>query len=170
MSTESKPISTMKFILKYGLIWGALWSIYFYFRFIEDNIYTINWFFSSFEIILYISIIYPIFRYRNLNNNTLNLQKALIIGTSISIISHLILIICNIVLVEIIQSEHIIQTLGNIKEEMLINNPKMSPIDIQETMRFNKISNLFGGFILSTTFSFAISLVAGAILYKKKKL
>lgn len=96
------------------------------------------------------------------------MSEALIIGMCVSVIANLILITCNIVLVEIIQSEDIIKTLNKIEGEILMNNPKMSPKDIQKTMRSDKVFFKFWSFTFGIILGFLVSLLSGAILRKKK--
>ncbi|MBL0685704.1 DUF4199 domain-containing protein [Aquimarina mytili] len=161
-------ISTKKFILKYGLILGVIGGIYFCIRFATDNIYTINWFYSSIEIILYISLIYPIYRYKSLNKGILKVSEAIKIGIGISLIAYSLSLLYNRILIDIIQSEYIIQTLNETKQEALINNPNISPGDIQETIKANRKYYSFTVFMVNLMIGFVVSLIAGAILRKKK--
>ncbi len=163
-------ISTQKFILKYGLILGIIGGIYFYIRFATDNVYTINWFFSSIDLVLYISPVYPIYLYKSNNKGFLKLGEALKIGMGISLITTSILITLNIILIEIIQSEYIIQNLNDTREEILLNNPNMSPEDIKEIRISNKISSTLWFFIFNLMFGFVVSLISGAIMRRKKRI
>ncbi|GAA4277893.1 DUF4199 domain-containing protein [Aquimarina mytili] len=165
---KDTTISTKKFILKCGLILGVIWGIYFLIRFATDNLYyTEDWFFSIIELLLHFNLIFPIYLYKSFNKGILKLSEALKIGVAISLITGLMWT-TYIVLVEIIQPEFVIQTLNESKEKMLINKPNISPEEMHETIISDKKFNLFGGFIFHLIIDFVISLIAGAILRKKK--
>lgn len=170
MSTKRKNISTPKFILKYGVIWGGIWAIYFCIRFASDNLYhdSNNWFFYIIEIVLNLCIICPIYKYKSLNHGALKLSDALKIGVGVSFIIQLIYMICTIVVEEIIPSEYIMQFSTKIQEKLLINNPNMTPEEIQKTMRFDKMFFKLWNFTFGMIYGFLIPLIAGVILRKKK--
>lgn len=108
---KTKSISTAKFIIKHGVILGILWILSFlltylindsfYFR--PDDVFAI-----IIEIILHISLAYPIYRYKKINNGFLSLKQALKIGTGIALITYSIAQTHLIVLHEFIKPEETI--------------------------------------------------------------
>ncbi|GAA4277894.1 DUF4199 domain-containing protein [Aquimarina mytili] len=127
---KSNNISTRKFIIKYGLILGAIWIIYYFIKYLVINsVYNDGGYIFSMitEIGLHILLAYPIYQYKLINNGFLTLIQALKIGMSIALIVSLIAGIYFIFVIKIIEPEEVLQRANDAKETMLNNNPDMSP-------------------------------------------
>ncbi len=175
---KNKIISIKKFILKYGLILGAIWVIYFFIKYLvtnsiyhkKDDLFSI-----ILEIAIHTILVYPIYRYKLNNNGFLSLKQALKIGMSIALITYLICRIHFIVVNKIIEPKEMVQTLNNAREKMLIINPDTSPENARKTINSTSYFDSFYigqliGLTLDLMFGFVISLIAGAIMRKKKEL
>lgn len=178
MNTKSKSISTPKFILKYGLILGGIWIAYYFVKYlITDSIYaksddTLS---NIIEIVLYLTLIYPVYRYKLMNNGFISLIQALKIAIGIAIIVSLIKGSYVTFIIKIVKPEEVLNRINKAQEAILENNPGMSTQEIQKTIKANKTFSSFYlhrlfNFVFDLTLSFIISLITGTILRKKKTL
>ncbi|GAA4277891.1 DUF4199 domain-containing protein [Aquimarina mytili] len=135
---EDTTISTKKFIFKYGIILGAIWVVYLFLWYTITGGVSLpskNRLLSIIELVLHCSIIYPIYRYKLINNGFLNLKQAIKIGISIALIAYFINLTYFTITMKIAEQGEVIQSLNDAREKMLVNHPDMSPEAIRKTIK-----------------------------------
>jgi len=167
-----KNISIVKLSIIYGLILSVIWLIRLilrYFEYIGSNTVLII------EIILFLSVFYPIYKFKHINNGELNLKQALKIGLIIGLITGILSGLLYIISREFFPTNEYLEQLQNKRLKTAIDNPNMSPEEIRKMVKTPYIFN--SNFIMGLFHLFfyvvihlLISLIAGAILSKKKKI
>lgn len=168
-------ISISKFIIKFGIIHGVLWILYGILRYVNHIVPNGPWYYSALEHLIFSCLILYIYKYKRKNGGNLKLLEALKVGTGVAFIGSIFAIIWAIILWEILDPEYLYEYKDSIRKSIIFKNPDMTPEEVSTKMtklfRFDntyfKISALL---IYNTLVGFIISLITGAIMYKRKKM
>ncbi len=168
-------ISIKKHIVKYGVIYGFFWIIYGIIRYSTGYGRASNWWLSTVELFIHISvIIYGLDKYKSLNNGFLKLSEALKIGIGITFMGHIIGMIWHVLLKTVIDPEILNQILEAKRDQIIQNNPNISSELLSQKIKQTKYYSIFWLEItllgIYSLIGILVSLIAGAIMHKKRKL
>ncbi|WP_109852338.1 DUF4199 domain-containing protein [Aquimarina sp. AU58] len=173
---ETNAISTKKYIIKYGVIFGILSIIHNVILYLTDNIIDTHWSFIIVSLtILFSVILYGIYAYKSANNSFLKLKEALKLGIGIILIGSMITYIWYFLLMNIIEPDMLNQLVEATREKMIRRDPDISPEEIHRNMKTSeKFSSSYMisafGLISNLLFGFIPALIGGAIMHKKQNL
>ncbi|MDY8137238.1 DUF4199 domain-containing protein [Aquimarina sp. 2201CG5-10] len=166
-------ISIKKYILRYGVILGILYVI-------SRVVIDLNHDASSIHPVLDLSvriivILSGIYAYKSANGGFLKLSKAIKIGIGIAVLAAVMLSVWSILFHTIIEPDHLAKKYEVLEEQMIEDNLTMSRKDVNQGLEVSKkIGSPYIMSIITITWNallgFFISLLGGAIMYKKKSL
>ncbi|WP_394802444.1 DUF4199 domain-containing protein [Aquimarina acroporae] len=168
--------SIYKHILIYGLIYGFLWGLKSTVAYlIFNHPGSRNKLNITLELFLIIGFMpYAIYIFKKNNNGYLKFKEAVTIGFCFSIFAFLTTTIWYLFYKNIITPEYLNNTLERSRESNMLNNPELLPKEINQitsttTSNLLNIKNLYE-LLLYIAIGFCVSSIAGAFMYKKKKM
>ncbi|MBP2833077.1 DUF4199 domain-containing protein [Aquimarina sp. U1-2] len=164
---KETTISTKKYIVKFGIILGAIWVVYGFVRYQVNYMTTSNRGLALFELVMQVFIVtYGIYKYKQDNEKFLKLWEALKIGISIILVGTIIKVLWDIILLKLIAPEAI-HSLINVSKPSTIKETtdQLSNLNKENKFLLNISIGIFIGNIILGTI---ISLLGGAIMQKNR--
>lgn len=164
--------NTKSFILTYGLILGALSSIFAFMLYTMDMHYQGGTFVTVVSVVLSTALYaLGMFQFRKANDNLMSFGQGLKIGVGIALISGIIAIGMNLLITYVIDPDTLAKS-AEFQRETLIENTDLTleQIDAQlEIMKGFQTPGMIAGIglLMTVIFGFLLSLIPAAILKKK---
>lgn len=171
---EKNQPNTGKFALNYGIVLGVLTIIFAVMLYLAGLQYeqSIGLFLVNLSIMTGV-IIFGIYKFREANENTLNISEAIKVGIGIALVGTILGILYQMIFINFIEPDFINNMLEAQKMEMISKNPNMSQEEIDTAVTMMKkfsgpylsaAIGLIGGLFLGLI----ISVIGGLILKKQE--
>lgn len=169
---ETKQLSTGQAALMYGIILGVISVAFSIILYVMDLAYERNWATTVVSVLMIVILIaIGIYQYKISNNGLITLSQALKVGIGVALIGGIFGLIYLAVLTNFIEPNFWDTTFERAKPEMLAQNPKMTPAQVDEIIAMQKkfawmtyptilVFNLFIGFV--------VALITGLIVKKSE--